>query len=187
MPHGLDALDVAARESTRLVREPRQFRDAVVRHRSPGGPQGWDPQVQPQAQARPGFLAQQGPAGPERPEGRGFFLITKCRAPRQDGGRRLPRQGGDVPGRVLCQGFALVRRADGLLRCLSVSVTRLKDARAHRDAIDRVRARTPAPRRIDGVEAAAPRRRIEREDESVEVPRNANPQASSSTWPSATS
>ena len=29
-----DAIDVALRESTRLVREPRQFRDAVVRRRS---------------------------------------------------------------------------------------------------------------------------------------------------------
>ena len=28
-----DAVDVAVRESTRLTREPRQFRDAVVRHR----------------------------------------------------------------------------------------------------------------------------------------------------------
>ena len=33
MPHRRDAVDVAVRESTRLVREPRQFRDAVVRHR----------------------------------------------------------------------------------------------------------------------------------------------------------
>ena len=33
MPHRRDAVDVAVRESTRLVREPRQFRDAVVRLR----------------------------------------------------------------------------------------------------------------------------------------------------------
>ena len=33
MPHHRDALDVAVRESTRRVREPRQFRDAVDRHR----------------------------------------------------------------------------------------------------------------------------------------------------------
>ena len=33
MPHRRDAVDVAVRASTRRVREPRQFRDAVVRHR----------------------------------------------------------------------------------------------------------------------------------------------------------
>ena len=33
MPHRLDAIDVAVRESTRLVSERRQFRDAIVRHR----------------------------------------------------------------------------------------------------------------------------------------------------------
>ena len=33
MPHRLDALDVAVRESTRLVSERRKFRDAIVRHR----------------------------------------------------------------------------------------------------------------------------------------------------------
>ena len=38
MPHRRDAVDVAVRESTRLVREPRQFRDAVVRHRWGGRP-----------------------------------------------------------------------------------------------------------------------------------------------------
>jgi hypothetical protein len=35
MPHCRDAVDVAVRESTRRVRELRQFRDAVVRRRSP--------------------------------------------------------------------------------------------------------------------------------------------------------
>ena len=34
MPHRRDAVDAAVRESTRLVREPWQFRDAVVRRRS---------------------------------------------------------------------------------------------------------------------------------------------------------
>ncbi len=33
MPHRLDALDAAVRESTRLAREPRPCRDAVVPHR----------------------------------------------------------------------------------------------------------------------------------------------------------
>ena len=32
--HRLDAIDVAIRESTRLVSERRRFRDTVVRHRS---------------------------------------------------------------------------------------------------------------------------------------------------------
>ena len=36
MPHRLDALEVAARESTRLASERRQFRDAIVRHRRSG-------------------------------------------------------------------------------------------------------------------------------------------------------
>ena len=35
VPHRREAVDVAVRESTRLVREPWQFRDAVVRRRSP--------------------------------------------------------------------------------------------------------------------------------------------------------
>ena len=34
MPHHRDALDVAVRESERLVREPRQFRDCMIPHRS---------------------------------------------------------------------------------------------------------------------------------------------------------
>ena len=34
-PHRLDALDVAVRESTRLVSERRQFRDALDRRRRP--------------------------------------------------------------------------------------------------------------------------------------------------------
>jgi hypothetical protein len=34
MPHRLDALVMIIRASTRLVREPRPCRDAVLRHRS---------------------------------------------------------------------------------------------------------------------------------------------------------
>ena len=34
MPHRRDALDVAVRESERLVREPRQFRDCMIPHRA---------------------------------------------------------------------------------------------------------------------------------------------------------
>ena len=43
MPHHRDALDVAVRESERLVREPRQFRDCMIPHRSIFAPEG--PQV----------------------------------------------------------------------------------------------------------------------------------------------
>ena len=49
MPHRLDALDVAVRESTRLVSERRQFRDAIVRHRCPPLAQN-----QQHAEPRPG-------------------------------------------------------------------------------------------------------------------------------------
>ena len=37
-PRVLDVVDAAARESTRLAREPRQFRDAVVRRRPASRP-----------------------------------------------------------------------------------------------------------------------------------------------------
>ena len=55
------------------------------------------------------------------------LFIAECGPPRQDGGRGLPRQGGDVPGRVLRQGAALVRGADGLfgfVRCPGVVLRR---------------------------------------------------------------
>ena len=47
--HRLDALDVAVRESTRLVSERGQFRDAIVRHRCPPLAQN-----QQHAEPRPG-------------------------------------------------------------------------------------------------------------------------------------